>query len=78
MTDPGDGPLERWEQRRDERPRPPADRPGAGSRGPLRRDDLDARYPGLLDAILAGAADDEALEKAPGSAPTGARARSGA
>lgn len=30
----------------------------------LRRDDLDARYPGLLDAILAGADDDEALEKA--------------
>ncbi|MGA4841306.1 ArsR/SmtB family transcription factor [Streptomyces sp. G45] len=25
----------------------------------LRRDDLDARYPGLLDAILAGAARDE-------------------
>ncbi|MFJ4523587.1 hypothetical protein ACIP4Y_21960 [Streptomyces sp. NPDC088810] len=24
MTDPGDGPLERWEQRRDERPRPAA------------------------------------------------------
>lgn len=24
----------------------------------LRRDDLDARYPGLLDAILAGAAED--------------------
>ncbi|WP_318199735.1 helix-turn-helix domain-containing protein [Streptomyces sp. SCL15-4] len=30
----------------------------------LRRDDLDARYPGLLDAILAGADEDEALEKA--------------
>ncbi|WP_181795227.1 helix-turn-helix transcriptional regulator [Streptomyces sp. WELS2] len=30
----------------------------------LRRDDLDARYPGLLDAILAGADGDEALEKA--------------
>ncbi|MFD1932123.1 MULTISPECIES: hypothetical protein [Nonomuraea] len=26
----------------------------------LRRDDLDARYPGLLDAILAGAVRDEA------------------
>ncbi|MBT2207117.1 MULTISPECIES: ArsR/SmtB family transcription factor [Actinomadura] len=26
----------------------------------LRRDDLDARYPGLLDAILAGARTDEA------------------
>jgi DNA-binding transcriptional ArsR family regulator len=29
----------------------------------LRREDLDARYPGLLDSILAGADDDEALEK---------------
>ncbi|MFC4907056.1 ArsR/SmtB family transcription factor [Actinomadura gamaensis] len=26
----------------------------------LRRDDLDARYPGLLDAVLAGARTDEA------------------
>lgn len=26
----------------------------------LRRDDLDARYPGLLDVVLAGARDDEA------------------
>ncbi|MET9450184.1 ArsR/SmtB family transcription factor [Streptomyces cinerochromogenes] len=34
----------------------------------LRREDLDARYPGLLDAVLAGAADDEALENAPGTA----------
>ncbi len=30
----------------------------------LRREDLDARYPGLLDAVLAGAADDEALTAA--------------
>ncbi|MFH8933087.1 ArsR/SmtB family transcription factor [Streptomyces griseosporeus] len=28
----------------------------------LRRDDLDARYPGLLDAVLAGARADEAPE----------------
>ncbi|MEU1666712.1 helix-turn-helix transcriptional regulator [Streptomyces sparsogenes] len=28
----------------------------------LRREDLDARYPGLLDAILAGVVGDEALE----------------
>jgi len=34
----------------------------------LRREDLDARYPGLLDAVLAGAADDEALAKVPASA----------
>ncbi|MFF5532882.1 ArsR/SmtB family transcription factor [Streptomyces cinerochromogenes] len=34
----------------------------------LRREDLDARYPGLLDAVLAGAAGDEALENAPGTA----------
>ncbi|WP_026411272.1 ArsR/SmtB family transcription factor [Actinomadura oligospora] len=31
----------------------------------LRRDDLDARYPGLLDAVLTGAREDEALETAP-------------
>ncbi|MEV7780207.1 helix-turn-helix domain-containing protein [Kitasatospora sp. NPDC088351] len=30
----------------------------------LRRTDLDARYPGLLDAILAGALDDEAVQAA--------------
>ncbi|MFJ2782231.1 ArsR/SmtB family transcription factor [Kitasatospora sp. NPDC087315] len=30
----------------------------------LRREDLDARYPGLLDAVLAGARDDETLEPA--------------
>ncbi|MEU0738403.1 helix-turn-helix domain-containing protein [Streptomyces sp. NPDC006134] len=30
----------------------------------LRRADLDARYPGLLDAILAGAAEDERAEEA--------------
>jgi DNA-binding transcriptional ArsR family regulator len=34
----------------------------------LRREDLDARYPGLLDAVLAGAADDEALTPAPTTA----------
>lgn len=34
----------------------------------LRREDLDARYPGLLDAVLAGAADDQALAKVPASA----------
>ncbi|MBE3009776.1 helix-turn-helix transcriptional regulator [Microbispora sp. NEAU-D428] len=28
----------------------------------LRREDLDARYPGLLDAILSGAVDDETVE----------------
>ncbi|MEU6409276.1 helix-turn-helix domain-containing protein [Microbispora sp. NPDC046933] len=28
----------------------------------LRREDLDARYPGLLDAILTGAVDDETVE----------------
>ncbi|MFC5185003.1 ArsR/SmtB family transcription factor [Actinomadura harenae] len=31
----------------------------------LRRDDLDARYPGLLDAVLTGAREDEALETVP-------------
>ncbi|GAA2229569.1 helix-turn-helix domain-containing protein [Streptomyces nogalater] len=41
----------------------------------LRRDDLDARYPGLLDAILAGAGDDEALEKAHRLMAVGGRAR---
>ncbi|CAM5446774.1 Transcriptional regulator OS=Streptomyces fumanus OX=67302 GN=GCM10018772_45870 PE=4 SV=1 [Streptomyces fumanus] len=30
----------------------------------LRREDLDARYPGLLDAVLAGAAADETLTRA--------------
>jgi hypothetical protein len=34
----------------------------------LRREDLDARYPGLLDAVLAGAAADEALTRAPAGA----------
>lgn len=42
----------------------------------LRRDDLDARYPGLLDAILAGADDDEALEKARRLMAVGGRDRS--
>ncbi|WP_436952952.1 ArsR/SmtB family transcription factor [Streptomyces sp. SudanB182_2057] len=42
----------------------------------LRRDDLDARYPGLLDAILAGAGDDEALEKARRLMSVGGRDRS--
>ncbi|MCG0068733.1 MULTISPECIES: ArsR/SmtB family transcription factor [Streptomyces] len=42
----------------------------------LRRDDLDARYPGLLDAVLAGAAEDAALENASASAPAGPRGRS--
>ncbi|MDN3262043.1 helix-turn-helix domain-containing protein [Streptomyces sp. CSDS2] len=42
----------------------------------LRRDDLDARYPGLLDAILAGADDDEALEKARRLMSVGGRDRS--
>ncbi|MFF8729296.1 ArsR/SmtB family transcription factor [Streptomyces sp. NPDC015171] len=42
----------------------------------LRREDLDARYPGLLDAILAGAVDDEVLEKATRSTPAGGQARS--
>jgi DNA-binding transcriptional ArsR family regulator len=44
----------------------------------LRRDDLDARYPGLLDAVLAGALDDEALEAAANSGTAGARTRAGA
>jgi DNA-binding transcriptional ArsR family regulator len=36
----------------------------------LRRADLDARYPGLLDAILAGYRSDEAVEAArPAAAP---------
>lgn len=30
----------------------------------LRRDDLEARYPGLLDAILAGSRDDAVMEAA--------------
>ncbi|EPH44044.1 helix-turn-helix domain-containing protein [Streptomyces aurantiacus] len=34
----------------------------------LRREDLDARYPGLLDAILAGARADEAASPAPEAA----------
>ncbi|MEU5083305.1 MULTISPECIES: ArsR/SmtB family transcription factor [Streptomyces] len=42
----------------------------------LRRDDLDARYPGLLDAILAGADGDEALEKARRLMSVGGRDRS--
>ncbi|MFF4715889.1 ArsR/SmtB family transcription factor [Streptomyces eurythermus] len=42
----------------------------------LRRDDLDARYPGLLDAILAGADGDEALEKAQRLMSVGGRGRS--
>ncbi|GAA3101453.1 ArsR/SmtB family transcription factor [Streptomyces echinatus] len=42
----------------------------------LRRDDLDARYPGLLDAILTGVVDDEALEKGSPSPSAGVRARS--
>ncbi|MFF8997761.1 ArsR/SmtB family transcription factor [Streptomyces achromogenes] len=41
----------------------------------LRRDDLDARYPGLLDAILAGADGDEALEKAQRLMSVGGRDR---
>jgi DNA-binding transcriptional ArsR family regulator len=44
----------------------------------LRRDDLDARYPGLLDAVLAGALDDETLEKAANSGTAGTPARTGA
>ncbi|CAL9351194.1 ArsR/SmtB family transcription factor [Streptomyces sp. enrichment culture] len=42
----------------------------------LRRDDLDARYPGLLDAILAGADGDEALEQARRLMSVGGRDRS--
>ncbi|GAB1339585.1 helix-turn-helix transcriptional regulator [Streptomyces sp. E-15] len=42
----------------------------------LRREDLDARYPGLLDAILAGAAEDEVLEKAARAVSAGDRTRS--
>ncbi|MFF5858044.1 ArsR/SmtB family transcription factor [Streptomyces sp. NPDC012751] len=42
----------------------------------LRREDLDARYPGLLDAILAGAAEDEVLEKAARAVSAGDRPRS--
>ncbi|MEU3529854.1 helix-turn-helix domain-containing protein [Streptomyces sp. NPDC038707] len=42
----------------------------------LRREDLDARYPGLLDAILSGADSDEALEKAQRLLSAGARGRS--
>ncbi|MCP2163215.1 ArsR/SmtB family transcription factor [Goodfellowiella coeruleoviolacea] len=42
----------------------------------LRREDLDARYPGLLDTILAGAVADEALATASGSATAGALASS--
>lgn len=42
----------------------------------LRREDLDARYPGLLDAILEGAAEDEVLEKAARAVSAGDRTRS--
>ncbi|MEV6809938.1 MULTISPECIES: helix-turn-helix transcriptional regulator [unclassified Streptomyces] len=42
----------------------------------LRRDDLDARYPGLLDAVLTGARADEALDMASGSASAPDRAGS--
>jgi DNA-binding transcriptional ArsR family regulator len=42
----------------------------------LRREDLDARYPGLLDAILAGADTDEALERVQRLLAAGARGRS--
>ncbi|MFI0444272.1 ArsR/SmtB family transcription factor [Actinomadura sp. 6N118] len=37
----------------------------------LRREDLDARYPGLLDAILAGALRDEASQAAQHVGPSG-------
>jgi DNA-binding transcriptional ArsR family regulator len=37
----------------------------------LRREDLDARYPGLLEAILSGALSDEAAKAVGAQAPSG-------
>jgi len=37
----------------------------------LRREDLDARYPGLLDAIVAGALSDESLQAVRERVPSG-------